>query len=363
MTLMDSLLEVAAIFVQPDWDLIRSLFPVLLLVLFVAWFAWTTRKYATLGPTRRAPARVQPITPAHVHMPGGSVAPILAAAGAAALFFGLVAGGIALWVGVVLLVVTLLVWFREGMRDYAHLEPAATMPARQLPAVVHAGPPPGVHMPGPSIRPLMGALGSAALLGGLVVGGLVLILAVLFLVYTLVGWLIDFTAEYRKVEEADASGHLENIPPRALPARPLQVFAVLFVLAGMWQAGILPPSSTDAGGPGASPGASGPPDGSAGPGGGELVVIAKEVAFDKRELTVPADAPFTITLTNEDAPTLPHDIDIRQGPGAPTLQDQEPVPGGQSSDYSYEPLAAGTYQFFCSVHPGVPEMEGTLTVQ
>jgi plastocyanin len=361
MTLMDSLLEVAAIFVQPDWDLIRSLFPVLLLVLFVAWFAWTTRKYATLGPTRRAPARVQPITPSHVHMPGGSVAPILAAAGAAALFFGLVAGGIALWVGVVLLVVTLLVWFREGMRDYAHLEPAATMPARQLPAVVHAGPPPGVHMPGPSIRPLMGALGSAALLGGLVVGGLVLILAVLFLVYTLVGWLIDFTAEYRKVEEADASGHLENITPRALPARGLQVFAVLFVLAGMWQAGILPPSSTDAGAPGASPGASGPPAGSPGPGGGGLVLVAHEIAFDQKALQVPAGQPFTITLKNEDPATTTHDIDIQDAGGA-VVKDQAPIPGGSEQAYQYDALEPGDYKFICSVHP-IPEMTGTLTVQ
>ena len=360
MTLLDSVLEVAAIFVQPDWDLIRSLFPVLLLVLFVAWFAWTSRKFATLGPTRRAPARVQPITPAHVHMPGGSVAPILAALGAAALFAGLILGGIWLALGALALVVTLIVWFREGMRDYAHLEPATGTVARQLPAVIHEGPPPGVHMPGPSIRPLMGALGSAALLGGLVVGGWVLILAIVFLVYTLIGWLVDFTAEYRKVEEADATGHLENIPDRAIPARPLQVFAVLFVLVGMFQAGILPPQSTDAGGPGASPGV---PGESGPPAGGPLVVVAEGVAFDTHELAIPADAPFAITLTNEDPATLPHDIDIRQGPGAPTLQDQDPIPGGESTEYSYEPLAAGAYQFFCSVHPGIAAMEGTLTVQ
>ena len=115
---------------QPDWDALRSLFPVLLLVLFVAWFAWTTRKFATLGPTRRAPARIEPVTPAHVHMPGGSAAPILAALGAGSLFFGLVLGpglGVLLFAGVILLVLTLLVWFREGMRDYAHLEaPAQT---------------------------------------------------------------------------------------------------------------------------------------------------------------------------------------------------------------------------------------------
>src|SRR4026209_391023 len=124
---MDSLLSVAAIFVQPDWDAIRSLFPVLLLVLFVVWFALTTRRYATLGPRRRAPARVEPITPAHVHMPGGSAAPILAALGGGGPYFRTgfltVPGASVLHVvGVALLIATLLVWFREGMRDYAHLE-------------------------------------------------------------------------------------------------------------------------------------------------------------------------------------------------------------------------------------------------
>jgi plastocyanin len=362
MTLMDSLLQLVAPFVQPDWDAIRSLFPVLLLVLFVAWFAWTMRRYATLGPSRRAPARLQPLTPEHVHMPGGSVAPILAAVGAFALFLGLVFGGILLWAGVLLLVMTLLVWFREGMRDYAHLEAASVDASRRLPAIVHEGPPPGVHMPGPSIRPLMGALGSAALLGGLVVGGWVLILAIAFLVYTLVGWLIDFTAEYRKVEEADRTGHLENIPTRALPSRPLQVFAVLFVLVGMWQAGVFPPSSTDAGGPGASPGASGPPDGSGAPPGGDLVLVALNIEFDLKELQVPAGQPFSITLRNDDPATTTHDIDIHEGGGGALLQDQQPIPGGTEETYQYEDLEAGEYQYICSVHP-IPQMTGTLTVQ
>jgi plastocyanin len=368
---MDSLLSVAAIFVQPDWDLIRSLFPVLLLVLFVVWFALTTRRYATLGPRRRSPARLEPVTPEHVHMPGGSAAPILAALGSAALFFGLgfltVPGAsVLLVVGVVLLIATLLVWLREGMREYGHLEPAAAVAAgRQLPAVVHEGPPPGVHMPGPSIRPLMGALGSAALLGGLAVGGWFLVLAVVFLVYTLIGWLVDFTAEYRKVEEADHTGHLENIPDRRLPTRSLQVFGVLFVLVGLWQAGIIPPASTDAGGGTGGPGASGaPPAGSGGPAPapGGLAVVAKAVAYDTHALQAKAGAPFTIDFKNEDPPTLPHDIDIRTSDGT-VVKDQQQIPGGKEAVYQYDPLEAGTYQFFCSVHPGVPGMEGTLTVQ
>jgi plastocyanin len=294
--LVQSLLDVVALFIQPDWNALLALFPVLLLVLFVAWFAWTSRKFATLGPTRRAPARIQPLTPAHVHMPGGSVAPILVAVGAGALFLGLVLGGVALGIGVTVLVITLLVWFREAIRDYDHIEATSA-----LPAVIHEGPPPGVHMPGPSIRPLLGALGTAALLGGLVMGGWVLILAVVFLVWTLLGWLVDFTAEYRKVEEADQSA-----------------------------------------------GPTGP------------TIVAKAFGFDAATLEVAAGAPFTILFRNEDPPGTPHDVDVRSGDGT-TLQDQPVVDGGAEESYEYEPLEAGEYVFICSFHPDL--MTGTLTVQ
>jgi plastocyanin len=355
--LMETLLDVAAIFITPDWNALLALIPMLLALLFVAWFAFTFRKFATLGPRRRAPARIEPVTPAHVHMPGGSAAPILVAIGAGALFLGLAFGGLALWVGVALLVVTLLIWFREAMRDYDRIE--AT---QRLPAVVHPGPPPGVHMPGPSIRPLMGALGTAALLGGLVIGGWVLVLAVAFLVWTLIGWLVDFTAEYRKLEEADRTGHLENIPPRPLPARTLQVFAVLFVLVAMVQLGIFPPAApSTAGGPGTSPGASGPPAGESGAP-GDLVLIARDISFDRTTLQAPAGQPFTITFRNEDAQTVTHDVDIRSADGATVIADQQPIPGGREQAYQYEALEAGDYQFLCSVHPIAP-MTGTLTVQ
>jgi plastocyanin len=349
--LVQTLLDLVSPLLQPDWNALLLLFPVLLLVLFVAWFAWTVRKFATLGPTRRAPARVQPVTPAHVHMPGASSAPILVAFGAGALFLGLVLGGVALWIGVVLLVVTLLAWFREAIRDYDHLETA-----QRLPAVIHEGPPPGVHMPGPSIRPLLGALGSAALLGGLVVGGWVLILAVVFLVWTLLGWLVDFTAEYRKVEEADHTGHLENIPPRRLPMRTLQVFAVLFTLVALWQFGVFPPAGPAT----ADPGASGPPpSGPAEPTG--PAITAQGIAFQPKALEVPAGQPFSILLRNQDPPGTPHDIDIRSADGA-TLQDKTEIDGGTEEAYEYEPLDAGEYAFICSIHP-IDAMTGTLTVR
>ena len=348
MDIVKTLLDVAAIFVTPDWGALVQLIPVGLALVVVAWLLWTLRRFATAGPTRRAPARIEPIPPPSVHMPGGSAAPILVAVGAAALFGGMVLGGLWLLAGVVVLIATLVAWGREAVRDYGHLEP---QPA--LPAVIHPGPPPGVHMPGPSIRPLMGALGSAGLFAGLVLGGWVLVISVVFLTYTLLGWLVDFTAEYRKVEEADATGHLENIVPRNLPTIALGVFGVLFVLVALIQAGIFPPRIETTGAPGTSPSATAslPP--------GTLAVVAKDVAYDVHALTVPANQPFHIQFTNKDA-GVEHDIDIRDASGK-TIQDAPKETGVQTEVYDYTPLPPGTYTFICSVHP-IASMTGTLTV-
>jgi cytochrome c oxidase subunit 2 len=92
-----------------------------------------------------------------------------------------------------------------------------------------------------------------------------------------------------------------------------------------------------------------------------LEVVARDTAFDKKELQVPAGAPFVIDFRNDDVPAAVHDIDIRAADGA-VLQDQETIPGGEARPYNYTPLDAGTYTFICSIHP-VPAMTGTLTVQ
>lgn len=351
--LVQSILDLLTPIIIPDWGALIGLIPVGLALLVVAWFLLTIRRFATVGPTRRAPARIAPLPPAHLHMPGGSSAPILAAFGAAALFAGLVIGGLALLIGVTILIVTLLAWAREAFRDFEHLEPA---PA--LPAVVHPGPPPGVHMPGPSIRPLLAALGTAALLGGLVVGGWLLLVAVVFLVWTLLGWLLDFTAEYRKVEEADRTGHLENIPTRGWPMTALQAFAVVFVVVAIAQTGVLG-SIGGAAGPAASPAAS-----RAGGGGGpsaDLSVVAKGVAFNTHALSISAGKAFTIAFQNQDPAGVPHNIQIRGSDGT-VIQDQPTIDGGQSTVYQFQPLQAGTYTFICKVHPLQP-MTGTLTVK
>ncbi len=94
-----------------------------------------------------------------------------------------------------------------------------------------------------------------------------------------------------------------------------------------------------------------------------LEVSAEGIAFDTNSLEVAADVPFSITFRNDDPATVTHDIDVRQSDGTTVVKDQPTIPGGQSTQYQYDPLPAGTYQFICSVHPTVPAMVGTLTVQ
>ncbi|MCI0584358.1 MAG: cupredoxin domain-containing protein [Chloroflexi bacterium] len=359
--LYDSILDLLSQVVIPDWGQLIALLPIGLAALAALWFAWTIRRFATAGPTRRAPARLTPIPPPDLHMPGGSAAPFAGALGAAALLAGLVIGGVAILAGAAVLVATLLYWGREAIRDFEHAtraSHAAGAEARTLPAVVHAGPPPGVHMPGPSFRPILGALGTGALMAGLVFGGWVLAAGVVILVATLVGWLVDARAEYAQVEAADRTGHLENIPAPRWPRGLLQGGAVIFVLAALIQAGVIPPRVAPAGGPDGSPGPSEPALQPA----TAWTIVAKDIAFDVRAIAVPADTPFTITLDNQDAPGIIHDADIRQDDKTTVIQDQAVVNGGQSVTYSYDGLAAGSYVFICSIHP-VPNMTGTITVR
>jgi cytochrome c oxidase subunit 2 len=86
---------------------------------------------------------------------------------------------------------------------------------------------------------------------------------------------------------------------------------------------------------------------------------AKGVNFLQKDLTAPANAPFVIEFTNSDPSGLTHDIDVKDSSGA-IVENQDTIPGGTKKDYTYKPLAAGTYTFFCSIHSN---MTGTLTVK
>jgi cytochrome c oxidase subunit II len=90
-----------------------------------------------------------------------------------------------------------------------------------------------------------------------------------------------------------------------------------------------------------------------------LTLGAKNVQYDKTSLEAPADAPFVIEFMNSDPATITHDVDIRDSSGT-VVENQDTIAGGNTANYAYTPLPAGTYTFFCSIHSN---MTGTLTVK
>ena len=142
----NGILELTAKFVIPDWGSVIAMLPILITVLVLVVLAVLFWKLFRAPKARRAKP-IDPVTPRGVHMPGPSWSPIFAAIGTALLLLGLVFGGPTLVLGVVALALTLLYWLTEALNVYEH-DAGATAPP--LPVVVHDGPPPGVHMPGPS---------------------------------------------------------------------------------------------------------------------------------------------------------------------------------------------------------------------
>jgi mono/diheme cytochrome c family protein/plastocyanin len=122
-----------------------------------------------------------------------------------------------------------------------------------------------------------------------------------------------------------------------------------------------PPASAEPGGSPAPSGSATPgspaPSGS-GSAGEPIQIVASGIQFTTTEVRAPADQPFTIDFDNQDA-NVPHDVDIRDASNA-VLEDSEPFPGVETRDVQVDALPAGTYTFFCSVHPN---MTGTLTAQ
>ena len=91
-----------------------------------------------------------------------------------------------------------------------------------------------------------------------------------------------------------------------------------------------------------------------------LSLVAKDIAFDKTALTAPANTPFQIQFDNQDA-SIPHDVAIHEGSqsGAEVFKG-DVITGPAQKTYDVPPLKAGSYAFFCTIHPN---MAGTLTVQ
>jgi len=365
----NGILELTARFVIPDWGALIALLPVFMFVLTIVILAWTFVRLFRAPKARRGKGRLVPRTPPGLHMPGPSWSPVLAAIGLGLTFLGIVFPGPLLVVGLIALVLGLIYWLSESVRIYDHDLGEDTR--TELPVIVHDGPPEGVHLPGPSFRPFLGAVGVAMLMLGFVFGGWLLAAGVIALIATLVGWLVDARTEYVQAVEADTTGHLESLPPPRTPALLLGALAVLLIGGVVLQAGWLPPQgvsggndATPSGGPpasGAPPsGGSGEPGGSGGPppAEGDVVVHAKNVAFLETTLTAPAGRPFTLAFVNED-PGTPHNVELKDGSGASVFKG-EVFPGVETRVYDVPSLPAGAYTFACTVHPN---MTGSATLQ
>jgi plastocyanin len=80
-------------------------------------------------------------------------------------------------------------------------------------------------------------------------------------------------------------------------------------------------------------------------------LAAANIAFEPTTLSVPADAPFAIEFDNRDG--AQHNVVIFDNPdfsGEP-LFEGDLITGPATTTYEVDALAAGTYFFFCRIHP------------
>ena len=106
----------------------------------------------------------------------------------------------------------------------------------------------------------------------------------------------------------------------------------------------------------AAPSAEAPSD-NGGSGGDVVEVSALMIQFEQKELSAPADKDFVIRFDNKDAGT-PHNVEIKDASGQSVFKG-EIFNGVAVKTYDVPALAAGAYQFICTVHPN---MIGTLKV-
>jgi cytochrome c oxidase subunit 2 len=92
----------------------------------------------------------------------------------------------------------------------------------------------------------------------------------------------------------------------------------------------------------------------------DVTSVSVTEGFEPAELSVEADTPWIVQLTNAD-PAVPHDFAIRgANADGSDWQGDPDAQGGGSATYQPPPLAAAEYEFYCSIHPN---MVGTLRAE
>ena len=92
----------------------------------------------------------------------------------------------------------------------------------------------------------------------------------------------------------------------------------------------------------------------------DVLLVAKNVAFDTESITVPADRPVVIRIDNIDAGIL-HNIAVYRDEQVSELVARGALFGGpEVRQYRFQPFPVGTYYFQCDLHPA---MSGTFVAQ
>jgi plastocyanin len=91
-------------------------------------------------------------------------------------------------------------------------------------------------------------------------------------------------------------------------------------------------------------------------------LTAKNIAFDKSTITVPAGAQVTINFDNQDS-GIPHNFALYTDSSAKTsIFVGGKITGPKTTTYTFTaPATPGNYFFRCDVHP--TQMKGTFVVQ
>ncbi|MEI6271090.1 MAG: cupredoxin domain-containing protein [Chloroflexota bacterium] len=359
-SLLEWVISLIGPFVAPDWGALIKLIPIGVLALVAAFYGWVLLRYRRAG-RRQVGMQILPAArpPEGIHLPGPSLAPFFISIAAASLFFSVAMGGAALAISGAAMVLALIAWGREAVREYDAIG-AGHNDALQLHDGADAapsGPPSGVHLPAPSLLPFLVSAAVAVLLFGAAIGLSFVLLGALMTTLAFIAWLLDAGREYRAVAEADSTGHLINPEPKRVPRISLALFSLLFIAVAGSQFGLFSPAAGE-GSP--APGDSGAP--SAPPSDGITVVSAAAIKFEQSSIELAAGVPTQLRFHNKDA-GIPHNVSIHEGTigavGAELFQGAI-FNGDDERVYDIPPIAAGSYVFVCTVHPN---MVGALTVK
>ena len=74
-------LDLTALLVTPDWGSLIALLPIAIMAMVLVWIVWMIRRFRVQPKARRGKMPVPRKTPAGVHMPGPSFAPVLRRSG------------------------------------------------------------------------------------------------------------------------------------------------------------------------------------------------------------------------------------------------------------------------------------------